>query len=188
MARQAKVIDQVTDFFGDRWDVREKKETPHGWLLLFGWPHGVPRGKGGSGGPRAIVTADLAGYLDLHRARPIDIDLPCGRTTIKRLRHLLGHDWREDNQDWWLDRLDDLASLTTDDFATKHLRSTGAVSTNRALLVGGRQRPAGWWAEPEAARVLLRSSLEIAAETLGIAPVTVRKYRAALRDLDHADD
>lgn len=181
MAREATIIGQITDFFDDLWDIREGRPTPHGWDLLLGWPCGIPRGRGGSGGPRVILTKEVAGYLETVRDSPQKAELPCGRTTIKRLRKLLGHSWFEDNQLWWLDHLDDLASLTTTDFSKKYSKSTGAVSQNRAVLVGNRTRSAGWWAEPTTAEVLVQKPTEIAADILKIAPVSVRRYRAKLK-------
>ena len=89
MARQAQIIDQIRDYAGNLWDARESRPTPHGWPVLLGWPAGLQRGKG-AGGPRVIVTRELAAYLKATRLAPGKIDLPLGRNAIKRLRKSAG--------------------------------------------------------------------------------------------------
>lgn len=108
----------------------------------------MPRILGGGGGARVIVTKQLASYLEDYRLRVSEIDLPCGTTTIKRLRKLLGHNWSNDALDWWLDRIEDLGTMTIEEFAERHDVSSGAVSTNRQALLGSLQRPFGWWRDP----------------------------------------
>lgn len=105
MARVAIIIDHVADAHGKMWDVREKRPTPHGFDVMLGWPVEQPRGQGG-GGPRVIITPDLAAYLEAVRLRPAAVDLPIGRTALKRLRAALGHNWLVDNCRWWQDNPD----------------------------------------------------------------------------------
>lgn len=37
----------VTDHWGGKWDVEEARQTDHGFDILLGRPHGIPRGRGG---------------------------------------------------------------------------------------------------------------------------------------------
>ena len=130
--------------------MREARETPHGWLLLLGWPWGIPRGRGGSGGPRIILTRPLVDHLEAHRRDPGSVDLPCGRTAIKRLRALLGLNWYVDGEAWWMDRLEDLATLSGVEFAQRHGVSSAAVSYAHTACFG----PRGWVFNPRRPHLL----------------------------------
>lgn len=85
----AHILFRVSDFAGLMWEVRESRPTPHGFALLIGWPQGELRGKGGRG-VSVILTQPLASYLAGRRL--CDANLPIGRTTIKRLRRMVGVD------------------------------------------------------------------------------------------------
>lgn len=129
MARKAVILYQVHDALDSLWDVREERPTVHGWPVLLGWPADSPRGQGG-GGPRVVPTQELADYFDAHRLAPGQMDLPLGRTAIKRLRKLLALDWRKDNAEWWQNHCCEL-SAPLEDFAEAHGKSLGAASTHR---------------------------------------------------------
>lgn len=137
MARQATIIGQAEDINGEVWDVREARPTPHGFAVLLGWPQTLQRGPGG-GGPRAILTGDLACYLAAHCQAPSGIDLPIGRGAVKRLRKLLDLNWQLDNAQWWHDHKTDLLASTLDDFCQRHGKSQGAASQWRAVFGGKR--------------------------------------------------
>ncbi|MDL2268031.1 hypothetical protein LJC46_08620 [Desulfovibrio sp. OttesenSCG-928-G15] len=102
MARTTTVIGSAEDIHGNRYDVRERRPTAHGFDVLLGWPVDRPRGPGG-GGPKAILTGEVADYLDSIRLSPKDAALPVGRNTIKRLRAEMGLNWYVDNCCWWRD-------------------------------------------------------------------------------------
>lgn len=129
MARQAEIIGEATDWRGERWEVRERRATDHGFDVLIGWPAGEPRGRGGRG-VATILTAELARYLVETRQR--DIALPIGLTAAKRLRRELGVSWSWD--DWWQQRREDLLSLTLEAFCARHGCSLGAASQRRAAI------------------------------------------------------
>ena len=129
MARKATIIGEALDIHGNAWDVRESRETGHGWPLLIGWPQSVQRGRGGQG-PTVIATDPLIDYLGANRLK--DLDLPIGRTAIIRLRRLAGINWIWD--DWWEARREDLSSMTLENFCSKHKCSIGAASQRRAKL------------------------------------------------------
>lgn len=137
MARRATIISQTEDITGEVWDVRESRPTPHGFAVLLGWPRSTQRGQGG-GGVRVILTPHLADYLATHCYAPTTIDLPIGRTTVKRLRKALGQEWILDNEQWWHDHKADLLASTLDDFCKRHGKSQGAASQWRAVFGGKR--------------------------------------------------
>lgn len=125
-----------------------------------------------------LLTEDLVIYLAAHRDRPKDIRLPIGRTTLKRLRRILGHHWRIDRAAWWEKRSDDLSDMTIAQFCERHSVSAGAVVDARHALFGPALRPAGWWRAPDVAEILAsnRPRSEIA-ETLGISVGSVGRLR-----------
>lgn len=181
MARRATILRQVTDAWGDPWDVREERKTDHGWPLCLGWPLGVERGQGAAGGPRVIVTAELAAHFERHRRAPQGLALPIGNTAIKRIRRLLGHHRQIDAASWWEERISDLADLTIQAFAAQHDCSVGAVVHARHALFGPKLRPAGWWRAPDVAALLISPlpTVEIA-DRLGIAVGSARRLRGEL--------
>lgn len=183
MAPQARIIDRIADAFGDEWDVREYRPTTHGFEIAFGWPADQARGAGQAGGPRAILTEDLVAYLAAHRDHPKDIRLPIGRTTIKRLRGILGHHWRIDRAAWWEGLTEDLADLTVEQFCARHGVSAGAVINARHALLGPVLRPAGWWRQRDVAALILsgRTRSEIASD-LGISVGSLGRLRWQLKE------
>lgn len=182
MARQATIIDRISDAFGDEWDVREYRPTAHDFDVALGWPSGQLRGAGQAGGPRVILTASLVAYLTAHRDSPKNIRLPIGRTAIKRLRSILGHHWQIDRASWWEDRVEDLSDLTIDEFSRRHNVAVGSVVNARHSLFGPKLRPAGWWRVADIAKLLIanRPRVEIAGE-LGISVGSLGRMRYALK-------
>jgi hypothetical protein len=158
MGRRAKIIGRVVDCEGDPWDAKELRHTDHGFAVAIGWPCGLPRGKGGCGGPRAILTRELVDHLESvrHELAPIDAArLPVGRPTMKRLRRLLGHDRKDDRRSWWEAHAEELYTTSFVEFGRKHgVTSSAAELMHEELFGRKRGRPAGWWSEPEAAALL----------------------------------
>lgn len=187
MARQAAIIDRVTDVFGDEWDVREYRWTDHDFEIALGWPSDQLRGAGQSGGPRVILTDDLVIYLATMRDNPARIRLPIGRTTLKRLRRILGHHWQIDRASWWEARIADLSDLTINEFCSKHGVSAGAVVNARHALFGPILRPAGWWMADDVAALILANKprSEIAAD-LGISIGSLGRLRWQLKEQQNA--
>ena len=140
MSRKALIIGLATDVWGRQWDVRERRDTSHGFTVSIGWPSGEPRGGGVGRGVAVVMTPPLAQYITDTRQR--DIDLPIGITAVKRLRSALGVRW--DWDDWWRAKEIDLRLMTLADFAERHGCSTGAASRRRAMLLpirpGGLQK------------------------------------------------
>lgn len=182
MARKALIVDSLPDVWGDRWDVREYRHTDHGFAVALGWPASMPRGRGGSGGPKVIVSDPLLTYLHRHRRHPTTMTLPIGATAIKRLRRLLGLSSQVAAAEWWQTRIVDLADMTVSDFAAKHGVSTGAASLARSAFLGPRIRPAGWWQAPDVA-LIINSDLPRAqvADELDISIGAVGRMRWMLR-------
>jgi hypothetical protein len=184
MARTATLIGKAKDAWGDMWDVRESRPTAHGFDILIGWPEGL-RGKG-FGGPRAIATPQLLAYMELHSLdRDGSIyDLPVGRTTVRRLRRLMGMNYYEASYDWWIERMPDLALMDGVEFARLHGVHGAAVSIWRKELLGEKRlRDPFWWKE-DPAKSLLLSGYPSAyiADRLEIAASTVRVLRRKLKE------
>jgi hypothetical protein len=134
MGRKARIIGQAVDVFDVEFDVREKRSTVHGFDLLIGWPVGQ-RGPG-YGGPKVILTPELAAHLERFRHEPSALNLPIGAGAVKRIRALLGHHWMHDRAIWWEERLPEMLDMTIEDFAAKHGVCMGAVSQWRTRFVG----------------------------------------------------
>lgn len=184
MARKATIIDRITDTFGDDWDVREYRATSHSFDIAFGWPAGQLRGAGQAGGMRAILTDDLVIYLATHRDNPARMRLPIGRTTLKRLRRILGHHWQIDRASWWEARVADLSDLTVEQFCDRHHVSAGAVVNARHALYGPKLKPAAWWQADDVAELIVsnRPRAEIA-EELGISVGSLGRLRWQIKEL-----
>jgi hypothetical protein len=168
----------VLDAWDEAWLVDEARQTGHDFVLFLGRPLPVP----GPMGRRTIITPELAAHLERFRRTPASMDIPLSKTTITRLRAVLGHHRYQDREMWWLDRLVDLQEMTTADFCVRHRMSAGAVSQARQAYLGERRvRDANWWRTGEM-RDLLLSKLPTSwiAQKTNLAAVTVRKYRAAL--------
>jgi len=155
MARKAHIIRTVRDAFGDLWDLREERETEYGWPLWLGWPHAVPRGRAGSGGPRCIPTAELISLLEKHRLHPSKIRLPCSIFVVKRLRKMLGHNYYSDGSQWWEDHSEELASGSLTEFARRHGVQTSTASIWHTRMFGKKNREPGWWHTKDVAELLL---------------------------------
>jgi hypothetical protein len=185
MKRNPKILGQVVDVEGGLWDVRQIRDTHHGFDLLFGSPArpGIYRG----GLPRLIATRPLADFWEANQTKHSGIlfDLPAGRTTLKRVRRRLGFNYFEDLDDFWRERMDDLKSLRPREFARRHSVPVEVVVDTRRKLLGSFVRPLGWWREPEFLEVL-RSHvpLRVMGEKLGISITHAKRLRDRAR-LEH---
>ena len=180
--RRAKIVGEATDVWGDVWDVRETRSTGYGFDVMLGWPESAARGPGGVGGPRVIVTPDLASWLNAMRGSTTPLVLPIGATAIKRVRRLLGYHRHIDRADWWELRADDLAQLTLAAFAKKHRVSMGAASIAHTAYYGPLLRSAGWWRSEDIAAMLLSDRpASMIAEDLMMSASGVRRLRQMLR-------
>lgn len=186
--KPVKIIAHIEDAFGVLWDVRRIAPAPDGTPCHHGWPHGWRRGRGGVGGPAWVLTPGLIAWLERNRfAALAALDgMPFGRTALKRMRRQLGHHGKTDRRAWWVERLDDLASLESQEFTERHTRTNGrlsaaAVDLARAELVGFRgQRKAAWRDHAEV--ILGGMPTQIIADKLGIAVDVACKMRWLLED------
>ncbi|HXC24849.1 MAG TPA: hypothetical protein VNU46_02960 [Gemmatimonadaceae bacterium] len=184
----------VRDVWGDRWRVMERRPTPYGFAVYLGWPT-IYVGRERGGKPGFIVTAPLAAHLRTHVQRPHHLPLPIGRKALRRVRKLLGVDhrvWIDHRIYWWVDRIDDLATLSAVKFAAKHgstswtrkgTLSSTLVCIMRGVLLGPSARPRGWWRAPSVVAVMKNKKLTLnqIADRLGISPITVSRIRRELR-------
>jgi hypothetical protein len=155
MRRNPKILGQVRDVEGSLWDVREIRDTKHGFDLLFGSPE--PRlGSYRGGLPRLIATKPLVEYWKANRTRHDGtlFDLPAGRTTLKRLRRHLGFDYHDDLSEFWQERIEDLKTMSAREFAARHHVDLQVVFETRLRLLGVRARKPGWWRKPPILKIL----------------------------------
>lgn len=191
MPRRSKVIGTLVDAYGDEWDLREWIPTDHGFSLACGWPKGLPRGPGGVGAARVILTKELIDHMESVRydMRPLQAaKLPLGFSRIKRIRLLLGHNWKGDRRSWWEEHADELETMSNNQFAAKHGVSSSAVDLMYEALFGAKKgRPKAWWKDPVAAK-LLRSKLPVSvvAERVGQNCDSTDQARRRLKEWDQA--
>ncbi len=173
------IVGQARDVHGHLWDIRDVRETRHGFDLYFGTPaddHGVYRG----GLPRLIATKALYDFWDANRTRSHGFlfDLPAGRTTLKRVRRRLGINFNDDVTEFWTDRLEDLEKLPAREFAARHGVVKQLTFERRRRMVGLRARPLGWWRTPETCAILLaKLTLVEVGRKLGIGTSHAKRLR-----------
>jgi len=173
---------QVKDVDGRLWDVAESRPTKHGFDLHFGWPSDA-RGYG-QGAKGLIPTQDLLKYWESKKlCRDGSIyDLPIGRTSIKRVRSILGLDYYTDNAEWYWDRIEDLMTMSNVRFSAIHGVDESTVSVVRSKLLGRRIREAFWWREESVADLLCSDLPRFhVASKLGISIGAVGRMRWLLR-------
>jgi hypothetical protein len=156
MKRKYPICGEVKDVNGDLWDVRDIRDTKHGFDLCFGAPagnHGSYRG----GLPRLIATKALRDFWDANRNENngVIFDLPAGRTTLIRVRRRLGFNFVDDRREFWMDRIEELGSLPACEFAARHGVTQVITFQRRRKMIGIRARPIGWWRTPETRSILL---------------------------------
>lgn len=170
---------EIRDVNGQLWDVRDVRTTKHGFDLLFGTVSD-DYSPGTCGLPRLIATQALWDFWDANctKMHGFLFDLPAGRTTLKRMRKKLGFNWHDDTDDFWQERIEDLASLPVREFAAKHAVAADVVSDRRRQLVGKRARDIGWWRKPKHLKILLSDrTLSQAGRKLGIGISQTKRLR-----------
>jgi hypothetical protein len=139
---------QVRDVDGRLWDVRDVRDTKHGFDLLFG-SLASRLGRWGCGLPALIATQPLVDFWEANRTKRNGMiyDLPAGRTTLKRVRSRLGFHSLDDLADFWQERIEDLKALSAREFAARHNIRLQVVFATRPKVLGRRARQMGWWRE-----------------------------------------
>jgi hypothetical protein len=185
----------IRDIWGDRWLVGERRPTHYRFAIYMGWPY-PESGLQKSGKAAVIVTASLSAHMRAHAMRPYAYPLPIGDNARRRVRELLGigpRQWMDARLNWWLDRIDDLGTLSSAKFVAKHRAeawtrmgnlSAGLVWKMRVALLGRQRPPVGWWRSPEI-RTLVNSQLSVdaIAKRLGVSPLTVYGIRYRIKKL-----
>lgn len=176
MSRHAIILDTILDYWGDPWDVRQWR---HSALVSIpmGWPAGQPRGKGGTGGVRVIVSQELATIMEEFPDAP----LPIGKNAKHRVRRLLGLGHTLDRRaGWWDAKLKDLLTLSYQQFSKEHGVAQSTVCAQYTARFGRRIRKSGWWREPDVSEIILNRATATAADDLDLTAPTVRKLRTIL--------
>ncbi len=181
--RKYPVLGQVRDVEGGLWDVREIRDTKHGFDLLFGSP--VSRvGHDVGGLPRLIATKPLQEFWEAHKTKygGVIFDLPAGRTTLKRVRRRLGFNYLKDQSKFWKERIHDLKTLSAREFAARHGVDVQVVFDTRTKVIGRRARPWGWWRKPKPLQILLSDiTLREMGEKLGLSISQAKRLRDRAR-------
>ena len=185
----------IQDVWGEPWHVAERRPTPYGFAIYMGWA-ASPKVQYRGGKAGVIVTSPFAKHVRSTAKRPHELPLPIGDNALRRVRKLLGVDhrlWIDTRLNWWLDRIEDLGTLSAARFVAKHRRDAwtrwGSMSTTlvwqmRVALMGRHRRPVGWWRAPEV-RALVTSNLSLdeIGERLGISRWTVYGVRQRVLEL-----
>lgn len=185
--RERSPLGQVRDAEGGRlWDVYQVRETKHGFDLLFGFR---VTGCAQWGLPRLITTQPLVDYWEANKTRRdcVIYDLPAGRTTLKRVRHRLGFHLLKDQRKFWADRIQDLAVLSSREFAARHNVDHNVATDRRFRMLGRQTRELDWWQKPEILAVLQSGAKrrEISAK-LGIGLSHAGRLRSRARNLQQS--
>ena len=183
MTRKAAILGHVRDVEGGLWDVRDIRDTKHGFDLLFGSPD--PRlGSYRGGLPRLIATQSLIDFWEANRTKRDGVlfDLPAGRTTLKRVRRHLGFHNLDDISEFWKERIEDLEALSAREFAIRHEVDIQVVFDTRRKLLGKRARDPGWWRKPRPLKIL-RSNITLRkmGEKLDISITQAKRLRDRAR-------
>jgi hypothetical protein len=183
MTRKAAILGHVRDVEGGLWDVRDIRDTRHGFDLLFGSPD--PRlGSYRGGLPRLIATQPLIDFWEANRTKRDGVlfDLPAGRTTLKRVRRHLGFHNLDDISEFWKERIEDLEALSAREFAIRHEVDIQVVFDTRRKLLGKRARDPGWWRKPRPLKIL-RSNITLRemGEKLDISITQAKRLRDRAR-------
>lgn len=187
-----KPLATVADWEGNDWAAYLVAPSPHGVVCYRGWPAfwlESRRGLGCLGGMSWVLTAELLAWLESIRFAALEHlpGMPFGASALKRMRRQLGHHGKTDRRDWWLERLDDLETLTSMAFVAKHPRLTeslsdAAVDMARMDLLGWRgQRAAAPW-RAHADLLLSGQPTQVIADALNLSIDTVCKMRWRLED------
>jgi len=188
--RNPLIIGRCRDVEGGLWDVRDIRDTKHGFDLLFGSPAdclGSYRG----GLPRLIATRPLVDYWEVNKTKHDGIlyDLPAGRTTLKRVRKRLRFNYFHSVAEYWRERMDDLKTLRPRAFASRHNIPLAVVRENRLKLLGKSARELNWWRTPETIELLLSGqTLRAIGEKLGIGTTHTKRLRVRARRLPSASE
>lgn len=188
----------VRDWQGAEWRVFARRKTPYGFDLLLGRPYPPAAVRGGSGGTGVILTPALAKHLRAHARLPYELPLPIGRRPLLRLRTILGighRTWEDQRLAWWMERIDDLATLPIPKFVAKHRNApwtrSGTISgvlawQMRIRFLGRQRRPVGWYREPKVL-ALLNGDLphDVVAKRLHVAPRRAAELRYKLHTEAH---
>jgi len=181
--RNPLIIGQCRDVEGGLWDVRDIRDTKHGFDLLFGSPAdwlGSYRG----GLPRLIATRPLVDYWEANKTKHDGIlfDLPAGRTTLKRVRKRLRYNYHHDVAEYWRARMGDLKTLRPRQFASRHNIPMSVVHENLLKLLGKSTRELNWWQTPETIELLLSGqTMKVIGERLGICITHTKRLRDRAR-------
>ncbi len=143
---------QVRDVEGRLWDVRDVRNTKHGFDLLFG-SLASRLGRWGCGLPALIATQPLVDFWETNRTKHNGMINESGRANnTKRVRSRPGFDYFEDTSEFFLERIEDLMTLSTRAFTIRHKADALLVRETRLKIAGPARARGGLVARGWAAR------------------------------------
>ncbi len=174
-------LGEITDIENTLWDVREIRPTKHGFDMHYGTR--TSRASN-AGKPRLIATIDLMEFWSANGTRRDGLlfDLPARRSSLASMRTRIGFNIHDDADAFWEDRLADLASLSSQEFAIRHGVTPCSAASRRYRIFGSTLRPRGWWRKRKVVTLLLSSqSLRKVGAKLGISSCHAFHLRARAR-------
>jgi hypothetical protein len=189
--RKIIIYAQVKDVNGDLWDIREARNTKHGFELYFGRPSNDHGAACYGGMPSLIATEALRDFWHVNRTvgHGFIYDLPAGRSTLKRVRKRLGFHFLDDVKEFWMDHIEELGALRPGEFAARYGVDVFVALAWRLKLLGQRARPIGWWRTPDTLEILLsRMTLIKAGRKLGIGITHTKRLRDRAKQEQHLVD
>lgn len=176
------LLGYVTDVWGVKWAVNERRASRHGFSISLGWvaDHEPGPGSAKRGRSACILTDPLADYL---RAVTVwrEIDLPIAGGAITRFRKELRLDGLTRNRQWWQDHRKELATLSFREFGKKYGVQPDTVQMQHMRLIGPKST-SGWWRKPEAAEAILTLTAAECAIRFGITRQRIYILRRYLRE------
>jgi hypothetical protein len=149
-------LGEIIDIENTLWDVREIRPTKHGFDMHYG-----TRASRAYNGriPRLIATIDLMEFWSANGTRHDGFlfDLPASHHSLTSMRARLGFNFFEATAAFWEDRIADLASLSSQEFATRHGVTPCSAASRRYRIFGTTLRPRGWWRKRNVLTLLLSS-------------------------------
>ena len=112
------------------------------------------------------------------------MDLPAGRTTLKRVRRRLGFNLLEAEAEFWKERLQDLKTLSAREFAARHNVTAEVATDARFRFLGRQARQLDWWRKPRPFKALLSDiTLREVGDRLNISTSQAHRLRKRARQL-----
>lgn len=171
---------EAVDVFGVKHLVMRVRPTLHGFDVLLGKP--VP---GNAKGPcRVIITPALKRHMLSYKDHTLNNsrDLPLCSMTGFNIATKIGIEAKEKSRGWWSSKLDDLNTLTTDQFSAKYKISKKSILNRRGEISGPRINTRRVILNEKTTKVLeSKHTTRLIADAWGVSSDAVQRARRRLR-------